>query len=76
MVPLSADHIEYATDARRRRRPWPQAGTVGVILPGAFYTLRETQAPPVSDLLRKHNVPMAVGDGLQSRFGTDDLACC
>ena len=35
------------------------AGTVAVILPGAFYTLRETQMPPIA-LLRKHNVPMAV----------------
>ena len=36
-----------------------KAGTIAVILPGAFYTLRETQMPPI-DLLRKHNVPMAV----------------
>ena len=35
------------------------AGTVAVLLPGAFYTLRETQKPPV-DLLRKHGVAMAV----------------
>jgi len=35
------------------------AGTVAVILPGAFYTLRETQVPPVG-LLRRHGVPMAV----------------
>nr|MDA3859370.1 amidohydrolase family protein [Roseovarius sp.] len=35
------------------------AGTVAVILPGAFYTLRETQAPPI-ELLRKHGVPMAL----------------
>jgi imidazolonepropionase len=36
-----------------------EAGTVAVILPGAFYTLRETQAPPIA-LFRKHKVPMAV----------------
>jgi imidazolonepropionase len=36
-----------------------KAGTVAVILPGAYYTLRETQAPPIQ-LFRKHNVPMAV----------------
>ena len=35
------------------------AGTVAVILPGAFYTLRERQAPPI-DLLRKYGVPIAV----------------
>ena len=35
------------------------AGTIAVILPGAFYTLRETQVPPI-DLLRKHGVPMAL----------------
>ena len=36
-----------------------EAGTVAVLLPGAFYFIKETQAPPV-DLLRKHNVPIAV----------------
>jgi hypothetical protein len=36
------------------------------VLPGAFYTLRETTAPPV-DLLRKHGVAMAVAFRLQSR---------
>ena len=35
------------------------AGSVAVMLPGAFYTLRETQEPPI-DLLRQHGVPMAV----------------
>jgi imidazolonepropionase len=35
------------------------AGTAAVILPGAFYTLRETQLPPI-ELLRKHKVPMAL----------------
>ena len=35
------------------------AGTVAVLLPGAYYTLRETQLPPV-DLFRKHNVPIAI----------------
>jgi len=54
---LSADHIEYldqdGVDAMAK------AGTVAVILPGAFYTLRETQAPPI-DLLRAAGVPMAL----------------
>ena len=35
------------------------AGTVAVILPGAFYTLRETRMPPI-ELLRRHGVAMAV----------------
>ncbi|MEQ5826740.1 imidazolonepropionase [Sulfitobacter sp. NFXS29] len=54
---LSADHIEYL-DADGVKA-MAKAGTVAVILPGAFYTLRETQAPPI-DLLRKHGVPMAL----------------
>jgi imidazolonepropionase len=54
---LSADHLEYAdeTDAAAMAA----AGTVAVILPGAFYTLRETQAPPIG-AFRAHGVPMAV----------------
>lgn len=54
---LSADHIEYANedDAAALAR----AGTVAVLLPGAFYTLRETQAPPVA-ALRRHGVAMAL----------------
>ena len=54
---LSADHIEYLDEPGVQAMA--DAGTVAVILPGAFYTLRETQQPPV-DLLRKHNVPMAL----------------
>ncbi|WP_299506739.1 imidazolonepropionase [Cypionkella sp.] len=54
---ISADHLEYLDEAGVIAMA--AAGTVAVILPGAFYTLRETQAPPVA-LLRKHNVPMAV----------------
>ena len=54
---LSADHVEYANadDAAALGR----AGTVAVLLPGAFYTLHETQAPPVA-AFRAQNVPMAV----------------
>ncbi len=54
---LSADHVEYATveDAREMAR----AGTVAVILPGAFYTLRETQAPPI-EAFRAAGVEMAL----------------
>ena len=54
---LSADHIEYLDE--EGVQSMAQAGTVGVILPGAYYTLRETQAPPI-DLLREHDVPMAL----------------
>lgn len=54
---LSADHLEYL-DADGVKA-MAAAGTVAVLLPGAFYTLRETQAPPI-DLLREHGVAMAV----------------
>ena len=54
---LSADHVEYATAADAAAMA--AAGTVAVILPGAFYTLRETQAPPVA-AFRAAGVPMAV----------------
>jgi imidazolonepropionase len=54
---LSADHIEYLDEDGVVAMA--AAGTVGVVLPGAFYTLRETQAPPI-DLLRKHGVAMAL----------------
>ncbi|MEL6807094.1 MAG: imidazolonepropionase [Pseudomonadota bacterium] len=54
---LSADHVEYATDADAQAMA--KAGTVAVLLPGAFYTLRETQTPPV-DAFRTHCVPMAL----------------
>jgi imidazolonepropionase len=54
---LSADHIEYLDEDGVKAMV--DAGTIAVILPGAFYTLRETQAPPI-DLLRKHGVRMAL----------------
>lgn len=54
---LSADHVEYATDADAAALA--KSGTVAVVLPGAFYTLRETQAPPVQSF-RNHGVPMAL----------------
>ncbi|WP_206074737.1 imidazolonepropionase [Pseudoalteromonas rubra] len=54
---LSADHIEYLDEAGVKAMA--KAGTVGVVLPGAFYFLRETQQPPI-DLLRQHNVPIAL----------------
>jgi imidazolonepropionase len=54
---LSADHLEHADEAGVKAMA--RAGMVAVLLPGAFYALRETKAPPV-DLLRKHGVPIAV----------------
>ena len=54
---LSADHIEYLDE--EGVAAMGDKGMVAVILPGAFYTLRETQAPPI-DLLRKYGVAMAV----------------
>jgi imidazolonepropionase len=57
MGALSADHVEYADehDAAAMGR----AGTAAVLLPGAYYMLRERQAPPVQ-AFRRHRVPMAV----------------
>lgn len=54
---LSADHVEYLDEDGVRAMA--TAGTVAVILPGAFYTLRETQVPPIA-AFRKHEVPMAL----------------
>ena len=65
---LSADHLEYADEAGVAAMA--QAGTVAVMLPGAFYVLREKQPPPVA-LLRAHGVPMAVAT--DSNPGTSPL---
>jgi len=54
---LSADHLEHTDDAGAQALA--RAGTVAVLLPGAFYFLRETKKPPV-DALRRHGVAMAV----------------
>ncbi|AKG71161.1 imidazolonepropionase [Serratia fonticola] len=54
---LSADHLEYATE--QDAIAMAAAGTVAVLLPGAYYLLRETQCPPV-ELFRKHGVAMAI----------------
>ena len=54
---LSADHIEYAN--AQDAKALSNAGTVAVLLPGAFYTLRETQLPPLLDL-RNEKVPIAI----------------
>ena len=54
---LSCDHLEWLSD--EGAAAMAAAGTVAVLLPGAFYFLRETKLPPVA-LLRQHGVPMAV----------------
>jgi len=54
---LSADHLEYVDDAGVAAMA--QAGTAAVLLPGAFYFLRDTQVPPL-DAFRKARVPIAI----------------
>ena len=58
-----------------------QSGTVAIMLPGAFYFLKETQKPPI-DALREHQVPMAVATDLNpgsspmaSLLGAMNMAC-
>ncbi|MDX1677155.1 imidazolonepropionase [Arsukibacterium sp.] len=65
---LSADHIEFLDEAGVAAMA--KAGTVAVLLPGAYYFLRETRLPPV-DLLRQYGVPMAVATDLNP--GTSPL---
>jgi len=54
---LSADHLEYTNEAGVAAMA--RAGTVAVLLPGAYYALRETRPPPVA-ALRAHGVPIAI----------------
>jgi imidazolonepropionase len=65
---LSADHIEFIDESAVAAMA--EAGTVAVLLPGAFYFLRETQLPPIA-LLRQYRVPMAVATDLNP--GTSPL---
>lgn len=65
---LSADHIEFLDEAGVAAMA--EAGTVAVLLPGAFYFLRETQQPPIA-LLRQYKVPMAIATDLNP--GTSPL---
>ncbi|WP_443696136.1 imidazolonepropionase [Pseudomonas sp.] len=58
---LSADHLEFMTE--QDAIAMAAAGTVAVLLPGAFYFLRETQLPPM-DALRKHGVKIAIASDL------------
>jgi imidazolonepropionase len=54
---LSADHLEYTDE--EGVAAMARAGTVAVLLPGAFYVLREKQLPPI-DAFRRHRVPIAI----------------
>jgi len=54
---ISIDHLEYANEEDAKLMS--NSGSVAVILPGAFYTLNETQKPPIK-LFRKYKVPMAI----------------
>ncbi len=54
---LSADHLEYADEGDAKAMA--KAGMVAVLLPGAFYFLRETKLPPIA-AFREHGVPMAL----------------
>ena len=76
---LSADHLEYTNEAGVAAMA--KAGTVAVLLPGAFYFLREKQLPPV-EALRHHGVPIALATDnnpgsspLTSPLLTMNLAC-
>ncbi len=66
---LSADHLEYLDAAGVAAMA--AAGTVAVLLPGAYYALRDTQPPPIT-LLRQHGVPMAVASDCNP--GTSPMA--
>ncbi|HVL23894.1 MAG TPA: imidazolonepropionase [Thermomicrobiales bacterium] len=65
---LSADHLEYTGEAGAAAMA--ASGTVAVLLPGAFYFLRETRKPPV-DAFRRHGVPIAIAT--DSNPGTSPL---
>jgi imidazolonepropionase len=54
---LSAEHLEHANEDGIAAMG--RAGTVAVLLPGAFYFLRDTKLPPI-DLMRRHKVPIAI----------------
>ena len=76
---LSADHLEYTNEAGVRAMA--ASGTVAVLLPGAFYFLREKQLPPV-EALRRHGVPIALATDnnpgsspLTSPLLTMNMAC-
>ncbi|HTZ71014.1 MAG TPA: imidazolonepropionase [Acetobacteraceae bacterium] len=77
---LSADHLEYTSE--RGVRAMAAAGTIAVLLPGAYLTVGATQPPPVA-AFRRHAVPMAVATDanpgsspLASLLTAMNLACC
>ena len=65
---LSADHLEHTDEAGAAAMA--KAGTVAVLLPGAFYFMRDTRQPPIA-LFRQYGVPMAVST--DSNPGTSPL---
>ena len=76
---LSVDHIEYTNE--KDIAAMASSGCVAVLLPGAFYTIHETQLPPLEHL-RTHNVPVALGTDcnpgsspLASLLLTMNMAC-
>lgn len=76
---LSVDHLEYLDESGVQAIA--DSGTVAVLLPGAFYTLRETQQPPLA-LFRQFNVPIAIATDanpgsspLTSLLLTMNMAC-
>lgn len=76
---LSCDHLEYLDESGVRAMA--AAGSVAVLLPGAFYTLHETQQPPVAQL-REHQVAIAIASDcnpgsspLTSLLLTMNMAC-
>ena len=66
---LSCDHLEYSDEADAIEMG--RRGTVAVLLPGAFYFLKETRKPPL-ELFRRHKVPLAVATDLNP--GTSPVA--
>lgn len=76
---LSADHLEYLDESGVRAMA--ASGSIAVLLPGAFYTLRESQLPPVAQF-RQHNIPIAIATDanpgsspLTSLLLTMNMAC-
>lgn len=66
---LACDHLECLDE--KGAQAMARAGSIAVLLPGAFYFLRETRKPPVA-LLREHGVPIAIASDLNP--GTSPLA--
>lgn len=66
---LSCDHLEYTDEADVHAMA--KSGTVAVLLPGAFYFIRETKKPPL-ELFREHHVPIAIATDVNP--GTSPVA--